>query len=84
MAHNGNGHKKPSMLKNKSTSTHLSTKGMWHHSLAAGGSSVSFEHVDLITMVDKSIQYNMEIVVELLSISRNLLTYTGENNFSIK
>ena len=25
-----------------------------------------------------------KIVVELLSISRNLLTYTGENNFSIK
>ena len=34
----------------------------WRHSPAAGGStvSVSFEHVDVITMVDKSIQYTME------------------------
>ena len=58
----------------------------WHHSPAAGGSTVSFEHVDVITMVDNITVYSRswKIVVELLSISRNLLTYTGENNISIK
>ena len=68
----GTGRKKMSMLKNKSTTISYGLHAyqrsdvkmfkslQWHHSPAVGGSTVRFEHVDVITMVDKSIPYTKE------------------------